>query len=90
MGALTDLSIHSIVCLFLQRARRRFLDRVRWVSLIAAVLLKSRQRIWNQQTYLWGDTYVDFRAGEVQKEDVYIKLYMISEYLLYMGKVCGS
>lgn len=45
MGALTGLSIHSSVCLFWQRTGRSFLDRVRWVSLIAALLLKPRQRI---------------------------------------------
>lgn len=28
---------------------------------------------------LWGDTYADFRAWEVQKEDVYIMLYAIPE-----------
>lgn len=41
---------------------------------------------------LRADTYVDFRAREVPKEEVYIKLYVVSdsESLLYMWKVHES
>lgn len=65
---------------------RSLLDRVRQVSVIAAVVLKARQIFLNEKTYLRDDMYVDLRARKVLKEKVYSKLYMISgsESLLYL------